>query len=215
VEFRNGGWPTHEPKPYRLSIATWPRSTWRSLASTFVIVVAIGFYFARRETHFHRLFPGQPRRRLVLHWRVPVCVQHFDGHSSVCRGTRRTQSGLAVGKLLMVGGPDIADPGLEFLCPFYLRTNVFTMPDISGAALHRQCACTCSRSRSSLTSSPDLGELYAASVCWSGSGWSLWKTAVVSSSPPESTRVAGGLAASSTHDTVQTLILMSGAVALS
>ncbi len=100
--------------------------------------------------------------------------------------------------------------------PFYLRSNVFTMPEFLERRFNRQCAVYLAAiSIIAYIFTKISVQLYAASVVLERvAGWSLWKTAVVLVIATGIYTVAGGLAAVIYTDTVQTLILITGAVAL-
>ena len=68
------------------------------IAVYFLIIFAIGFYFARKKEH-NRLFPRQPQRGMVRHRGLAICFQHF--HRALHRTSRSgASSGLAVRTLL-------------------------------------------------------------------------------------------------------------------
>jgi len=111
--------------------------------------------------------------------------------------------------------PHPANPRLGVV-PFYLRSNVFTMPEFLERRFNRQCAVYLAAiSIIAYIFTKISVQLYAASVVLERvAGWSLWKTAVVLVIATGIYTVAGGLAAVIYTDTVQTLILITGAVAL-
>jgi len=100
--------------------------------------------------------------------------------------------------------------------PFYLRSNVFTMPEFLERRFNRQSAVSLAGiSIIAYIFTKISVQLYAASVVLERvAGWSLWKTAVVLVIATGAYTIAGGLAAVIYTDTVQTLILITGAVAL-
>jgi SSS family solute:Na+ symporter len=100
--------------------------------------------------------------------------------------------------------------------PFYLRTNVFTMPEFLERRFNRQCAVYLAAiSIIAYIFTKISVQLYAASVVLERiAGWSLVKTAIVLVIATGIYTIAGGLAAVIYTDTVQTLILITGAVAL-
>jgi len=100
--------------------------------------------------------------------------------------------------------------------PFYLRSNVFTMPQFLERRFNRHCAVYLAGiSIIAYIFTKISVQLYAASVVLERvAGWSLWKTAVVLVIATGVYTIAGGLAAVIYTDTVQTLILIAGAAAL-
>jgi len=180
----------------------------------FVIVFAIGFYFARRERTSTDYFLAS---RDVGWFFIGaslfvsnISTEHFIGLS----GTGAS-SGLAVGHFEWLACLILLILGWVFV-PFYLRTNVFTMPEFLERRFNRQCAVYLAAiSIIAYIFTKISVQLYAASVVLERvAGWSLWKTAVVLVIATGIYTIAGGLAAVIYTDTVQTLILITGAVAL-
>src|SRR5258705_4500202 len=102
------------------------------------------------------------------------------------------------------------------LFPFYLGIRLSTMPQFWEGRFNRQCAVYLAGiSIIAYIFTKISVQLYAASVVLERvAGWSLWKTAVVLVIATGIYTVAGGLAAVIYTDTVQTLILITGALAL-
>jgi SSS family solute:Na+ symporter len=98
----------------------------------------------------------------------------------------------------------------------YLRSNVFTMPEFLERRFSRYCAVYLAGiSIIAYIFTKISVQLYAASVVLERiAGWSLVKTAIVLVVATGIYTIAGGLAAVIYTDTVQTLILITGAVAL-
>ncbi|PYT73371.1 MAG: sodium transporter [Acidobacteria bacterium] len=144
----------------------------------FALVFGIGMYFARRERTSEDYFlAGRNVGWFFIGASLfvsNISTEHFIGLS----GTGAS-SGLAVGHFEWLACLILLILGWVFV-PFYLRSNVFTMPEF----LERVA------------------------------GWKLWETAVVLVMATGIYTVAGGLAAVIYTDTVQTLILITGAVAL-
>src|SRR5712692_8835461 len=165
----------------------------------FAIVFGIGLYFARKERTSEDYFlAGRD-----IGW-------FFIGLS----GTGAS-SGLAVGHFEWLACLILLILGWVFV-PFYLRSNVFTMPEFLERRFNRQCAVYLAAiSIIAYIFTKISVQLYAASVVLERvAGWSLWKTAVILVIATGIYTVAGGLAAVIYTDTVQTLILITGAVAL-
>jgi solute:Na+ symporter, SSS family len=180
----------------------------------FAIVFGIGMYFARRERTSEDYFLASRD----IGWFFigaslfvsNISTEHFIGLS----GTGAS-SGLAVGHFEWLACLILLILGWVFV-PFYLRSNVFTMPEFLERRFSRQCAVYLAGiSIIAYIFTKISVQLYAASVVLERvAGWSLWKTAVVLVIATGIYTVAGGLAAVIYTDTVQTLILITGAVAL-
>src|SRR6201981_1591871 len=184
------------------------------IAVYFVIVFAIGFYFSRKERTSEDYFLASRN----IGWFFVgaslfvsnISTEHFIGLS----GTGAS-SGLAVGHFEWLACLILLILGWVFV-PFYLRSNVFTMPQFLERRFNRQCAVYLAGiSIIAYIFTKISVQLYAASVVLERvAGWSLWKTAVVLVIATGVYTIAGGLAAVIYTDTVQTLILITGAVAL-
>src|SRR5215831_2098148 len=180
----------------------------------FLIVFSIGLYFARKERTSTDYFLAS---RDVSWFFIGaslfvsnISTEHFIGLS----GTGAS-SGLAVGHFEWLACLILLLLGWVFV-PFYLRSNVFTMPQFLERRFSRQCAVYLAAiSIIAYIFTKISVQLYAASVVLERvAGWSLWKTAVVLVIATGIYTIAGGLAAVIYTDTVQTLILITGAVAL-
>ena len=184
------------------------------IAVYFIIVFAIGFYFARKERTSTDYFLASRD----IGWFFigaslfvsNISTEHFIGLS----GTGAS-SGLAVGHFEWLACLILLILGWVFV-PFYLRSNVFTMPEFLERRFSRQCAVYLAAiSIIAYIFTKISVQLYAASVVLERiAGWSLVKTAIVLVIATGIYTIAGGLAAVIYTDTVQTLILISGAVAL-
>src|SRR5438128_3851692 len=104
----------------------------------FVIVFAIGFYFARRERTSEDYFLAS---RNVGWFAIGaslfvsnISTEHFIGLA----GSGAT-SGLAVGHFEWLACVIVLILGWVFV-PFYLRSNVFTMPEFLERRFNRACA---------------------------------------------------------------------------
>ena len=180
----------------------------------FAIVFGIGMYFSRRERTSEDYFLASRD----IGWFFigaslfvsNISTEHFIGLS----GTGAS-SGLAVGHFEWLACLILLILGWVFV-PFYLRSNVFTMPEFLERRFNRQCAVYLAAiSIIAYIFTKISVQLYAASVVLERvAGWELWKTAVVLVIATGIYTVAGGLAAVIYTDTVQTLILITGAVAL-
>src|SRR5215813_8122660 len=184
------------------------------IGAYFATVFGIGLYFARRKRSSEDYFLAS---RDISWFFVGaslfvsnISTEHFIGLS----GTGAS-SGLAVGHFEWWACLILLILGWVFV-PFYLRSNVFTMPEFLERRFNRQCAVYLAAiSIIAYIFTKISVQLYAASVVLERvAGWSLWKTAVVLVIATGIYTVAGGLAAVIYTDTVQTLILITGAVAL-
>ena len=180
----------------------------------FALVFGIGMYFARRERTSEDYFlAGRNVGWFFIGASLfvsNISTEHFIGLS----GTGAS-SGLAVGHFEWLACLILLILGWVFV-PFYLRSNVFTMPEFLERRFNRQSAVYLAGiSIIAYIFTKISVQLYAASVVLERvAGWSLWKTAVVLVMATGIYTVAGGLAAVIYTDTVQTLILITGAVAL-
>src|SRR5215475_10578971 len=184
------------------------------IGAYFAIVFGIGMYFARRKRSSEDYFLAS---RDISWFFVGaslfvsnISTEHFIGLS----GTGAS-SGLAVGHFEWWACLILLVLGWVFV-PFYLRSNVFTMPEFLERRFSRQCAVYLAAiSIIAYIFTKISVQLYAASVVLERVvGWPLWKTAVILVIATGIYTVAGGLAAVIYTDTVQTLILITGAVAL-
>src|SRR5215467_7682796 len=184
------------------------------IAVYFLIVFGIGFYFSKKERTSEDYFLAS---RDIGWFFVGaslfvsnISTEHFIGLS----GTGAS-SGLAVGHFEWLACLILLVLGWVFV-PFYLRSNVFTMPEFLERRFNRQSAVYLAGiSIIAYIFTKISVQLYAASVVLERvAGWSLWKTAVVLVIATGIYTVAGGLAAVIYTDTVQTLILITGACAL-
>src|SRR6201997_1940765 len=180
----------------------------------FAIVFGIGMYFARRERTSEEYFlAGRNVGWFFIGASLfvsNISTEHFIGLSG-----SGASSGLAVGHFEWLACLILLILGWVFV-PFYLRSNVFTMPEFLERRFNRQSAVYLAGiSIIAYIFTKISVQLYAASVVLERvAGWSLWKTAVVLVIATGVYTVAGGLAAVIYTDTVQTLILIAGAAAL-
>ena len=180
----------------------------------FALVFGIGMYFARRERTSEDYFlAGRNVGWFFIGASLfvsNISTEHFIGLS----GTGAS-SGLAVGHFEWLACLILLILGWVFV-PFYLRSNVFTMPEFLERRFNRQSAVYLAGiSIIAYIFTKISVQLYAASVVLERvAGWKLWQTAVVLVIATGIYTVAGGLAAVIYTDTVQTLILITGAVAL-
>ena len=180
----------------------------------FLVVFSIGMYFARKERTSTDYFLASRD----IGWFFigaslfvsNISTEHFIGLS----GTGYS-SGMAVGHFEWLACFMLLILGWIFV-PFYLRTNVFTMPEFLERRFNRQCAVYLAAiSIIAYIFTKISVQLYAASVVLERvAGWSLTTTAIVLVIATGIYTVAGGLAAVIYTDTVQTMISIVGAVSL-
>lgn len=184
------------------------------IGAYFLLIFCIGFYFARRGRTSTDYFLAS---RDVGWFAIGaslfvsnISTEHFIGLSG-----SGASSGLAVGHFEWWACLILLILGWVFV-PFYLRSNVFTMPEFLERRFSRSCAIyLASISIIAYIFTKISVQLYAASVVLhSVAGWDLWKTAIVLVVATGVYTIAGGLAAVIYTDTVQTIILIVGAVLL-
>ena len=184
------------------------------IAFYFVIVFAIGFYFSRRERTSEDYFLASRR----VGWFAigaslfvsNISTEHFIGLA----GSGAT-SGLSVGHFEWLACIIVLILGWVFV-PFYLRSNVFTMPEFLERRFSRSCSVyLASISIIAYIFTKISVHLYAAAVVLERVvGWNPLTAAVVLVVATGIYTIAGGLAAVIYTDLVQTLILIAGAVVL-
>src|SRR6266496_3540022 len=184
------------------------------IAVYFLVIFSIGFYFARRgRTSTDYFLASRNVRWFAIGASLfvsNISTEHFIGLSG-----SGASSGLAVGHFEWWACLILLILGWVFV-PFYLRSNVFTMPEFLEPRFSRSCAVYLpSISIIAYVFTKISVQLYAASVVLERvAGWSLWKTAVVLVIATGVYTIAGGLAAVIYTDMVQTMILIIGAVLL-
>src|SRR5437773_2556269 len=184
------------------------------IAVYFVVIFAIGFYFSRKERTSEDYFLASRN----IGWFAigaslfvsNISTEHFIGLA----GSGAT-SGLAVGHFEWLACLMLLLLGWVFV-PFYLRSNVFTMPEFLERRFNRHCATyLASISVIAYIFTKISVHLYAAAVVLERVvGWSPLTAAIILVVATGIYTIAGGLAAVIYTDLVQTLILLAGAIAL-
>src|SRR5713101_4914288 len=180
----------------------------------FLIVFCIGLYFARKErTSTDYFLAGRDIGWFFIGASLfvsNISTEHFIGLS----GTGAS-SGLAVGHFEWLACLILLILGWVFV-PFYLRSNVFTMPEFLERRFNRHCATyLASISIIAYIFTKISVHLYAAAVVLERVvGWSPLTAAIILVVATGIYTIAGGLAAVIYTDLVQTLILIAGAVVL-
>src|SRR6266849_3023398 len=184
------------------------------IAVYFVVIFAIGFHFARKERTSADYFLAS---RNVGWFAIGaslfvsnISTEHFIGLA----GSGAT-SGLAVGHFEWLACMMLLLLGWVFV-PFYLRSNVFTMPEFLERRFNRNCATYLATiSVIAYIFTKISVHLYAAAIVLERVvGWSPLTAAVILVVATGIYTIAGGLAAVIYTDLVQTLILLAGAIAL-
>jgi SSS family solute:Na+ symporter len=206
----------------RLFIASGMAVTHRTLAPIdlviiavyFLIVFGIGFYFSRKERTSEDYFLASRN----IGWFAigaslfvsNISTEHFIGLAGSGAAV-----GLAPGHYEWLASLILLLLGWVFV-PFYLRSNVFTMPEFLERRFNRNCATyLASISIIAYIFTKISVHLYAAAIVLERVvGWSPLTAAVILVVATGIYTVAGGLAAVIYTDLVQTLILLAGALAL-
>jgi SSS family solute:Na+ symporter len=180
----------------------------------FAIIFGIGWYFSRKERTSEDYFLASRN----IGWFAigaslfvsNVSTEHFIGLA----GSGAT-SGLAVGHFEWLACMILLLLGWVFV-PFYLRSNVFTMPEFLERRFNRHCATYLATiSVIAYIFTKISVHLYAAAIVLERVvGWSPMKAAIILVVATGIYTIAGGLAAVIYTDLVQTLILLAGAIAL-
>src|SRR5216117_835672 len=180
----------------------------------FIIVFAIGFYFSLKERTSADYFLAS---RNVGWFAIGaslfvsnISMEHFIGLAG-----SGASSGLAVGHFEWLACLILLILGWVFV-PFYLRSNVFTMPEFLERRFSRSCAVYLAAiSILAYVFTKISVHLYAAAIVLERVvGWSPLTAAVILVVATGIYTIAGGLAAVIYTDLVQTLILIAGAIAL-
>jgi SSS family solute:Na+ symporter len=184
------------------------------IAVYFVIIFAIGFYFSRRErTSTEYFLAGRDVGWFAIGASLfvsNISTEHFIGLA----GSGAT-SGLAVGDFEWLACLILLLLGWVFV-PFYLRSNVFTMPEFLERRFSRSCAVYLAGiSIIAYVFTKISVHLYAAAVVIQRvlNINALWVAVILVVATGIYT-IAGGLAAVIYTDLVQTLILIVGAIIL-
>src|SRR5215472_8293734 len=184
------------------------------IALYFVVIFGIGFYFSRRDRTSEDYFLASRN----IGWFAigaslfvsNISTEHFIGLA----GSGAT-SGLAVGHFEWLACLILLLLGWVFV-PFYLRSNVFTMPEFLERRFNRNCATyLASISVIAYIFTKISVHLYAAAIVLERVvGWSPMTAAIILVIATGIYTIAGGLAAVIYTDLVQTVILVIGAAVL-
>ena len=180
----------------------------------FCVVFAIGFYFSRKErTSKDYFLAGRNVGWFAIGASLfvsNISTEHFIGLAG-----SGASSGLAVGHFEWLACFMLLILGWVFV-PFYLRSNIFTMPEFLERRFNRSCATyLASISVLAYIFTKISVHLYAAAIVLERVvGWSPMTSAIILVIATGIYTIAGGLAAVIYTDLVQTLILVAGAVIL-
>jgi len=180
----------------------------------FIVVFGIGFYFSRRERTSEDYFlAGRNIGWFAIGASLfvsNISTEHFIGLA----GSGAT-SGLAAGNFEWEASVILLLLGWVFV-PFYLRSNVFTMPEFLERRFNRNCATYLAAiSIIAYIFTKISVHFYAAAIVLERVvGWNQWTAAIILVVATGIYTIAGGLAAVIYTDMVQTLILLAGAIAL-
>lgn len=184
------------------------------IAFYFCVVFAIGFYFSRKErTSADYFLAGRNVGWFAIGASLfvsNISTEHFIGLAG-----SGASSGLAVGHFEWLACFMLLILGWIFV-PFYLRSNVFTMPEFLERRFNRSCATyLASISVIAYVFTKISVHLYAAAIVLERVlGWSPMTAAIILVLATGIYTIAGGLAAVIYTDLVQTMILVAGAVVL-
>src|SRR5215471_16753091 len=184
------------------------------IAVYFILVFGIGFYFSRKERTSEDYFlAGRNIGWFAIGASLfvsNISTEHFIGLA----GSGAT-SGLAGGNFEWQASCILLLLGWVFV-PFYLRSNVFTMPEFLERRFNRNCATyLASISVIAYIFTKISVHLYAAAIVLERVvGWSPMTAAIILVVATGIYTIAGGLAAVIYTDLVQTLILLAGAIVL-
>src|SRR5919198_5884633 len=184
------------------------------IVAYFIIVFAIGFYFSLKERTSADYFLAS---RNVGWFAIGaslfvsnISTEHFIGLAG-----SGASSGLAVGHFEWLACLIVLMLGWVFV-PFYLRSNVFTMPEFLELRFSRGCAVYLAGvSILAYIFTKISVHLYAAGIVLERVvGWNPLTAALILVVATGIYTIAGGLAAVIYTDLVQTLVLLAGAVVL-
>jgi SSS family solute:Na+ symporter len=184
------------------------------IAIYFVIIFGIGFYFAKKGRNSEEYFlAGRSIGWFAIGASLfvsNISTEHFIGLAG-----SGASSGLAAGNFEWLACLMLLLLGWVFV-PFYLRSNVFTMPEFLERRFNRNCAnYLATISVIAYIFTKISVHLYAAAIVLQRVvSWDQWTVAIVLLVATGIYTIAGGLAAVIYTDLVQTIILLLGALAL-
>ncbi|MCI0388868.1 MAG: sodium:solute symporter [Acidobacteria bacterium] len=184
------------------------------LALYFLVIFAIGWYFSRKERTTTDYFLAS---RDVAWWAIGASLfssnigsEHFIGLAGSGAAT-----GMAGGHFEWLASIIVLILGWVFV-PFYLRSNVYTMPEFLERRYNGAC-------RTYLASVSLIAYVFTkiAVAIFAGAivlretlGWSMWQSSFALVIATGVYTIAGGLAAVIYTEVIQTVILIAGALVL-
>jgi solute:Na+ symporter, SSS family len=184
------------------------------LALYFIVIFAIGWYFARRERSTENYFLAG---RDVAWWAIGASLfssnigsEHFIGLA----GTGAS-SGLAVGHFEWLASLIVLLLGWVFV-PFYLRSNVYTMPEFLERRYNGACRTYLATvSLIAYVFTKIAVALFAGAIVLKAVlGWGMWQSTLALVVATGIYTIAGGLAAVIYTEVLQTVVLVGGALVL-
>src|SRR2546428_8323704 len=185
------------------------------IAVYFIILFGIAWWAALREKNVSSDYFLASRDVAWFAVGASLFASNIGSEHLVGLAGSGAASGLAVGHFEWLACLILLLLGWVFV-PFYLRSNVFTMPEFLERRFNRNCATyLASISIIAYVFTKISVHLYAAAIVLERVvGWNQWTAAIVLVIATGIYTVAGGLAAVIYTDLVQTMILIAGAVIL-
>ena len=184
------------------------------LALYFLVIFAIGWYFSRKERTTTDYFLAS---RDVAWWAIGASLfsanigsEHFIGLAGSGAAT-----GMAGGHFEWLASIIVLILGWVFI-PFYLRSNVYTMPEFLERRYNGACRTYLATiSLIAYVFTKIAVAIYAGAIVLNVTlGWSMWQSSFALVIATGVYTIAGGLAAVIYTEVVQTVILIAGALIL-
>lgn len=180
----------------------------------FLIIFGVGYYHARKERNSAEYFLAG---RDVAWWAIGASLfssnigsEHFIGLAGSGAAT-----GMAAGHFEWLAAMIVLILGWVFV-PFYLRSNVYTMPEF----LERRYSSACRTYLASISLVAYVFTKIAVAI-FAGAivlktvlGWNMWQSSIALVIATGIYTVAGGMAAVIYTEVIQTVILVAGALIL-
>lgn len=187
---------------------------WSFIAIYFLIVMGIGFYFARRNKNTTDYFLASRHAGWIAvgsaMFAANISSEHFVGLAGA-----GYYSGFAVSQYELFAAVACMILGWVFI-PFYIRSGVFTMPEFLERRYNRSC-----RTYLTIISLISYVITKIAVTLYAGAlflnmlfGWGLYKSSLMLVIATGIYTVAGGLSAVIYTELMQAFVLVGGAVAL-
>jgi SSS family solute:Na+ symporter len=184
------------------------------LALYFLVIFAVGWYFSRRERTTTDYFLAS---RDVAWWAIGASLfsanigsEHFIGLAGSGAAT-----GMVGGHFEWLASIIVLILGWVFV-PFYLRSNVYTMPEFLERRYNGACRTyLASISLIAYVFTKIAVAIYAGAIVLNVTlGWSMWQSSFALVIATGIYTIAGGLAAVIYTEVIQTVILIAGALIL-